>query len=140
MMTNPNPRPVAWPTPPALLPVGTRVRFTGYRAASFDYPQAPTCVGTISSVKGAGQIGYDYWVKWDDGRHLAYNHNEVIQDVRTPLDEVCEIVARAYQRAMRVDSDLAVKWLLELPLTDPEYRRWVELTGWRRHDQGAVTI
>ena len=58
--------------------VGQRVRFTGFRAPSWEYPDikiGEECV--IVSVKEAGQCGFDYWALLDRGARFAFQASEL---------------------------------------------------------------
>ena len=62
--------------------LGVRVRFTGFRAASWEYPAlAFDATGTVQSVRREEQTGFDFWVKMDTGELVALNMNEI---ERTP--------------------------------------------------------
>ena len=62
----------------ASLPVGCKVRFTGYRSAGWDMPPKIKIgeIGEVVSVKQDYQFGFDYWVRFESGT-FAFNFGEV---------------------------------------------------------------
>lgn len=82
-MNNIEPKPPCPQSPAApgsalALRVGQRAQFTGFRAASWEYPAikiGEECV--IVSAKQPGQSGFDYWAKMDSGGRFAFQEGEL---------------------------------------------------------------
>lgn len=57
--------------------IGMRVRFTGFKSSSFDYPKISIGeIGEVVSVKNENQFGHDYHVKMQNGT-FGFNESEL---------------------------------------------------------------
>lgn len=61
------------------LTVGQRVKFAGFKTASFGYPEVfINDTATVTSVKKPDQFGFDYWAAFDHGGTFAFNEGELL--------------------------------------------------------------